>query len=146
MIELSQYNKVTDSVPKNRFFRLFLALLALWALTMACASAAYAGPSRSDAPAAKQAASDQSGDSHQANPPRKEVVLWTFKAPGLPAETIAQVHEGLKASLNGEGGRHLFGEKALRAYVAQTSAPLPRCLQGLEPCVSPRPWRSTRCA
>ncbi len=133
MIEQSQYTKVTDSVPKNRFFRLFLALLAGCALTLTAISDSYAGDSKPASPT-----SEQAGAGSPTDPPRKEVVLWTFQAPGLPAETIAGVHEGLKASLTGEGGRHLFGEKAFRAYVAETSAPLPKCLQGLEPCVSPQ--------
>lgn len=70
--------------------------------------------------------------------PRTEVVLWTFEAPGLPQSTLPKVHQGLEASLRAETGRHLFGEKAFRAYVAQKTAALPNCLKGLEACVSPQ--------
>ncbi|QDG52590.1 PEGA domain-containing protein [Persicimonas caeni] len=86
-----------------------------------------------------QGAPDAKSETQQAAAAsRKEVVLWTFRAPGLPQTMLPKMHQGLEASLTGETGRHLFGEKAFRTYVAQKSAPTPDCLKGLEACVSPQ--------
>lgn len=136
MFELSQYTKVTKSAPRNRFFRFVLALLALSVLTVCTASNSWAGDN--DPAEARGAEAPSDRGEPPAGVSRKEVVLWTFRAAGVPAETVSKVHQGLEASLNGEGGRHLFGEKAFEAYVARQTAPLPRCLEGLEPCVSPQ--------
>jgi hypothetical protein len=101
-----------------------LAILALVFITKGSVSQSYAQGAKSSA----QPVSDDI--------PRKEVVLWTFAAPALPADALPRIHESLEASLKTERGRHLIGEKAFRAYVGQTSAPVPNCLQGLEACVS----------
>ncbi len=136
MIEQSQYIKVPDTTPRFCRFSLILALLAILVVHLGYVTHSYAQDSESSAQGADDAKSEAS-DTGAINP-RKEVVLWTFEAPDLPAAALDKMHQGLKASLSGETGRHLFGEKAFRTYVAQKTAPLPDCLKGLEPCVSPQ--------
>ncbi|MFW5967582.1 MAG: PEGA domain-containing protein [Persicimonas sp.] len=63
-----------------------------------------------------------------------DVVLWALRGPDLSEEALDQVRDGLESSLSDESGRHLFGEKAFRDYVADSQAPLPDCLRGLEAC------------
>jgi hypothetical protein len=132
LIERSQYIKVAKAMPKNRVFCLSLAVLAVLLITSGSVSQLYA----QDVDSSAEPASEPSDAADTI--PRNEVVLWTFTAPGLPTDTLPRIHRGLKASLKAERGRHLIGEKAFRAYVSQTSAPVPNCLQGLEPCVSPQ--------
>lgn len=124
MIEQTQYTKVADVTPRIAKIPFILAVLALFAINLGYVSHSYAQDSAAGAEADAI--------------PRKEVVLWTFDATQLPADTLPKIHQALKASLTGETGRHLFGEKAFRAYVSQKAAPLPACLKGLEPCVSPQ--------
>src|SRR5690606_7894691 len=66
-------------------------------------------------------------------------VLWLVAASDVPASARAAFEEGLAEALAGERARHLLDERALREHVArQASAPLPACVMGLEPCITPR--------
>jgi hypothetical protein len=123
-------------MPKNRAKTLILALLAVLLVTSGSVSQSYAQGVEPGADAASDGQPD-AGDGGDVVP-RKEVVLWTFTAAALPSDVLPKIHEGLKASLKAERGRHLIGEKAFRAYVGETSTPVPDCLQGLEACVSPQ--------
>src|SRR5690554_6812133 len=52
-------------------------------------------------------------------------------------QAIEVFRTGLQEVLSGELSRHLLSEKQFREHVASTSAPLPLCVIGLEPCVTP---------
>jgi hypothetical protein len=106
-------------------------------MALATALAALVSPlhARADEGADAQVR-DEQADTQPVDSARQQVVLWTFAAPGLSPSELTEIRKGLQAALNEETGRHLFGEKAFRSYVAQTSASLPQCLKGLAPCLS----------
>lgn len=62
-----------------------------------------------------------------------ERVLWVWD--GEPPSSAA-FEAGLTEALAGEAGRHLIGPRAFKSDVAESSASMPACIIGLEPCVS----------
>src|SRR5690554_6204829 len=115
-----QYSYMIDSMPNKHNFSLYFAHLAL-AISLIL-------------PASMAAAQSPPTPSAQA----EQVILWTFRAPDAPAESIEKISRGLAEALPNKGARHLFGEKALQEYVGAKTAPPADCLIGLETCVSPQ--------
>lgn len=116
----NQYSNMNNWMPNRLAFRIYFAHLAL--IAGLCAPASVA----------------QAADPPRVEVERPQVILWTFKAPTTPANTLAKLHAGLGEALPNKGARHLFGEKALQEYVGAKTAPPADCLIGLESCVSPQ--------
>ncbi len=70
------------------------------------------------------------------------LIFWSIRSSDssnsqASTKAIEVLRTDLKEALSGELSRHLLNEKQFREHVAHTSAPLPLCLIGLEPCVTP---------
>lgn len=72
------------------------------------------------------------------------LIYWSIQPPAASANTQATksainvLRDGLKEALAAEQSRHLLSEEQFQAHVASTSTPIPLCIIGLEPCVTPK--------
>lgn len=81
-------------------------------------------------------------DEHHIAVDDSRLIFWSIRpndsaSSQASTKAIEVLDIGLKEALSGELSRHLLNEKQFREHVARASAPLPLCVIGLEPCVTP---------
>lgn len=110
---------------RRRFFGGFVARAAL----LAALGCAWGAPALAQQPASAA----KTGGPGLAD---GETTVWLFDAPGLEGRPLDELERGLKEALAAEKGRHVIGELAFRAEVAQRAPTPPQCLRGGSSCAT----------